>query len=172
MGPPPVPVGYGYVVFPSVTVVPIETVVVTGLVIVPGVICEDELGELIIEDEVAPDEEGIGSIEGEGTGIIEGEVGEFEEAESTEEEADADVGRIEGDVEREVGVTRVLTGDESVVTVTVDAATEVVMVELAVTVVAAEIDDEDVVMVVVAAAAVLEPEVSGIGGGRLAVVVD
>ena len=171
------PVGYGYVVFASVTVVPIEMVVVTGLVIVPGVTCEDELGELGVEKEVEP-EEGIGSIERDGTGTIEGEVGEVEEeAETTEEETDTDVGRIEEDVEVEVGVTRVLTGDDSVVTVTVDAATDVVIVELAVTVVAAETDDEDAVLAdveaaVVDAAAELVGVVSGIGGGRLAVVVD
>ena len=178
-GPPPVPVGYGYVVLPSVTVVPIEMVVVTGLVIVPGDTCEDELGELIVGEEVAPKEEGTGRIEGDGTGIIEGEVGEVEESETTEEEADADVGRIEDDVEMEADDDRVLTEDDSEVTVTVDAATEVVTVELAVTVAAAEIvdetDDEDATLVVVDAATELEPEVSGCGGGRLvaiAVVVD
>ena len=79
-----------------------------------------------------------------------------------------------------MGVTRVLTGDEgdeSVVTVTVDAAIDVVAVVLAVTVVEAVADAEaDAEAVDVAAATELVGDVSGCGGKRgvvaVAVVVD
>ena len=152
--------------FPTIIVVPTETVVVTALVVVfteigIGVICIEELGELGFAL--------ILGLVGEGNGRIEGEVEEVGEAESTEEEDDTKVGRVEEDVEIEVKVTRVLTRDEGdasdvTVAVAVDAATVVVLVELAVTVVAKEVEVVVPVVVAVVVAAVLDGLVSGWGG--------